>query len=328
MKVFHIQVGFIHATSIIIILLLSLLQKEVQAFQLVRYSCNSFPVLNKSLSPTSSTTTTTTTFLVSSDRRSQNSLATTTTTWMSPSSSSSEEQEVSTSLGTIDEQIDLAMIVLNNAAETKAEESDDVVDALLDLEKLMRQKNKENLSAADDTLDALCGYDKGQQQGGGGASWRLIFTTGTIKSQEKNKGRINYFPLKATQSFKRITGEGNDDDDDDMYYIENGVGIGDFTLAKFSGTFDWRVLKNGTTKLEFDFDTLRPFDVFEIKLKPGEAANLGAKSGLGSESNIQLEKQGKNAFFNWISADDKIATARGGGGGLALWKRVEYEGRC
>ena len=24
---------------------------------------------------------------------------------------------------------------------------------------------------------------------------------------------------------------------------------------------------------------------------------------------------------NWISADDEIATARGGGGGLALWRR-------
>jgi hypothetical protein len=31
---------------------------------------------------------------------------------------------------------------------------------------------------------------------------------------------------------------------------------------------------------------------------------------------------GRRAFFDWISADDAIATARGGGGGLALWKRV------
>lgn len=34
------------------------------------------------------------------------------------------------------------------------------------------------------------------------------------------------------------------------------------------------------------------------------------------------EKRDKSAFFNWISADATIATARGGGGGLALWKRV------
>ena len=30
---------------------------------------------------------------------------------------------------------------------------------------------------------------------------------------------------------------------------------------------------------------------------------------------------GKKPFFNWISADENVATARGGGGGLALWKR-------
>ena len=30
---------------------------------------------------------------------------------------------------------------------------------------------------------------------------------------------------------------------------------------------------------------------------------------------------GKKPFFNWISADGLIATARGAGGGLALWQR-------
>ena len=30
---------------------------------------------------------------------------------------------------------------------------------------------------------------------------------------------------------------------------------------------------------------------------------------------------GKKPFFNWISADSLIATARGAGGGLALWQR-------
>ena len=35
---------------------------------------------------------------------------------------------------------------------------------------------------------------------------------------------------------------------------------------------------------------------------------------------------GKKPFFNWISADGLIATARGAGGGLALWQRdVELE---
>ena len=44
-------------------------------------------------------------------------------------------------------------------------------------------------------------------------------------------------------------------------------------------------------------------------------------TGLGSENNVELVEKGAKPFFNWISADKDIATARGGGGGLALWKR-------
>ena len=36
---------------------------------------------------------------------------------------------------------------------------------------------------------------------------------------------------------------------------------------------------------------------------------------------ISSPHTGKKPFFNWISADSEIATARGGGGGLALWQR-------
>jgi len=52
---------------------------------------------------------------------------------------------------------------------------------------------------------------------------------------------------------------------------------------------------------------------------------IGAGSGLGSESNMKNSQDGRKAFFNWISADGTIATARGGGGGLALWKRIDQE---
>ena len=91
----------------------------------------------------------------------------------------------------VDASIQNAKEILYRAAETKAEDSDSVVGALLDLEKLMRQKNKGNEDGMDSTLEAL--------SGNGGGSWRLIFTTGTINTQERT-GRINYFPIKATQS--------------------------------------------------------------------------------------------------------------------------------
>ena len=224
--------------------------------------------------------------------------------------STEEESAASVDSGSsVDEQIAESLKILYRAAETKSEDSDKVVGALLDLEKLQRQKNKAAATTSDDTLDAL--------SGNGGGSWRLIFTTGTIDTQKKTGTRINYFPVKATQSFNKGT---------NPWYIENGIYLGDFPIIKFSGDFDWSLQRSGVTKLTFDFSALQLFGTWNITLKQGEAAGLGAKTGLGSENNVKLEEQGKRAFFNWISADDKIATARGGGGGLALWKRVDYEG--
>lgn len=51
-----------------------------------------------------------------------------------------------------------------------------------------------------------------------------------------------------------------------------------------------------------------------INLGKGKAAEIGASTGLGSENNKKLVENDKKAFFNWISADENIATARGGGG--------------
>jgi hypothetical protein len=215
----------------------------------------------------------------------------------------------STDTSIMDQAISKSLDVLYRAAETKTEDSDAVVAALLDLEKLQRQANKVSPEAADAILEALSGN-------GGGASWRLVFTTGTIDKQ-KRTGRVNYFPIKATQSFNKVT---------DPWLIENGIYLGDFPILKFKGDFDWTLQPSGVAKLTFDFSVIKLFNAFEIQLKAGEAASFGAKTGLGSKSNEELEKRGKRPFFNWITADDKIATARGGGGGLALWKRVDYEG--
>ena len=187
--------------------------------------------------------------------------------------------------------------LLKNAAETKNENSDEVVNALLSLEKMMRERNKlDNGKTADETIEYLNG------------SWRLVFTTGTVDTQKKLGGRINYFPLKAVQSF-----------DTDTYMISNGIYVGDFTLIKFFGAFSWN---SKSRKLEFDFDQVSVFG-FKFNLPSGGAAKIGQSTGLGSENNEQLIATGKRPFFNWISADSSIATARGGGGGLALWQRVD-----
>ena len=83
-------------------------------------------------------------------------------------------------------------------------------------------------------------------------------------------------------------------------------------------------------QVEFDFDRIDIFHPTTPALTiqfPNHVVpsyeQIGAKTGLGSQNNVENAEKGKAAFFNWISADGDIATARGGGGGLALWKRVD-----
>lgn len=190
--------------------------------------------------------------------------------------------------------------VLVRAAETKKEDSESVYQSLSELEKQMRRYRKADASVAASMQEQLNG------------SWRLIFTTGTAKSQQRlSGGRINYFPLKAVQSFNTTASP---------MTIENGIYVGDFPILKFQGRMEFDQRK---CRLEFDFDRLQVLQFVDINLGKGKAAELGAKSGLGSESNVANASKDKSAFFNWISADSDIATARGGGGGLALWKRID-----
>jgi hypothetical protein len=125
----------------------------------------------------------------------------------SPSRSTSELLEV-------DREIESCQGILSDAAITKASDPFIVVENLASLEKLMRKRQKLDDKTSQVTLAGLNG------------SWRLIFTTGTVDTQKKI-GKINYFPLKAVQSF-----------DTDSFDIENGIYIGDFPLIKFFGHFE------------------------------------------------------------------------------------------
>lgn len=82
-----------------------------------------------------------------------------------------------------------AILLRASNREIDVSESDIIVKALQDLEVLMRKQNKaDNGKTADSTLENLNG------------AWQLVFTTGTIDTQKKS-GRINYFPVKAVQTF-------------------------------------------------------------------------------------------------------------------------------
>jgi hypothetical protein len=187
----------------------------------------------------------------------------------------------------VNSEIDTIKELLIKASNKEVDDTDSIVDGLLKLEKLMRKKNTyDDNKTSQDTLNNLNG------------AWRLVFTTGTVNTQKK-LGRINYFPIKAVQTFDTAT-----------YKISNGIYLGDFAILKFFGTFSWNLK---IRKLEFDFDEISLLGLL-IGLPKGGAQKIGSSTGLGSPN--------PKPFFNWISADESIATARGGGGGLALWRKL------
>ena len=129
-------------------------------------------------------------------------------------SSSGSKANVASFAG--ESEIVAAVQVLERAAETKSEDPEAVLTQLLALEKLMRARNAFDGDATSrETFEMLDG------------SWRLIFTTGTIDTQKKI-GKINYFPIKAVQSF-----------DTAQMKISNGIFLGDFALLKFFGPWSW-----------------------------------------------------------------------------------------
>jgi hypothetical protein len=112
-----------------------------------------------------------------------------------------------------------ALDICRAAAKDKTEDPEAVCEALLQVEKQMRAAAKDDngeLSRA--TLAALDG------------AWRLVFTTGTVETQSKLGRKINYFPLRATQTFDTTAMP---------MAISNGIFLGDVALLKFFGTFEW-----------------------------------------------------------------------------------------
>lgn len=77
--------------------------------------------------------------------------------------------------------------ILYRAADTKQTDGATVISNLLSAEKLVKSETKKR--AADD-FDVTSELRKNLA-----GTWRLIFTTGTLKTQQALNTRINYFPL-------------------------------------------------------------------------------------------------------------------------------------
>ena len=81
--------------------------------------------------------------------------------------------------------------ILNSASLKQVNDPDSVVQALLDLEKLMRKRNSFDQGATSkETLANLSG------------SWRLIFTTGTISMTHTEGRNVLYVVVELSQIFK------------------------------------------------------------------------------------------------------------------------------
>lgn len=156
--------------------------------------------------------------------------------------------------------------VLLEASRTRTKDPQAVVDALEQLEKLMRVANKEDGGAT--ALATIRALDGG---------WRLVFTTGTADTQKK-VGRVNYFPLKAVQTFNTSSAE-----------ITNAIYVGELAVLKFFGSFAW---KDKARKIVFDFDHIALLGL-KFRLPKGGAARIGGSTGLGSDNNADLIDQGR-----------------------------------
>eukprot|EP00191_Tetraselmis_sp_GSL018_P008091 CAMPEP_0177607936 /NCGR_PEP_ID=MMETSP0419_2-20121207/18191_1 /TAXON_ID=582737 /ORGANISM="Tetraselmis sp., Strain GSL018" /LENGTH=230 /DNA_ID=CAMNT_0019102567 /DNA_START=172 /DNA_END=864 /DNA_ORIENTATION=+ len=136
-----------------------------------------------------------------------------------------------------------------------------------------------------------------------GRKWRLVYTAGKEAVRRPEGGAGMYFPLTAVQSWDS---EGN---------IQNGVYLGHLAGLAFSGPYyiSGRKLCFNFTKLTLKLGPFKP----EFALKSAEETNAEF---------AEYEKKGGKGhdtpFFLFSYADEKVAVARGRGGGIAMWAAV------
>ncbi|WP_246198755.1 hypothetical protein [Sodalinema gerasimenkoae] len=182
-------------------------------------------------------------------------------------------------------------------------------DALLNAEK----QTKKNAIAPD--FEALMG------------EWQLGWITGTQRSRKKAGGllgagrylprflgiRIRYQPRDEESSTPPSSGEGG--------RVENQVKVFGLTLT-VTGPVAWQ--KGGSTPdakranrlLAFDFTRLQA-KIYGIRLFDGFVRGGAQREAVFDETAIA-----RQAFFNYFYISPTAIAARGRGGGLALWYRV------
>jgi len=192
-------------------------------------------------------------------------------------------------------------LLLKQAAETAFDKPSPelVVEALLIAEKTAR-KDKPH-------------YHYSQLLG----NWRLRFITGTKKTRAKAGvvlGAGRYIPrfvtiqLSYSQENQSVSQQYLE-----MGRVQNTVQLSGLRLS-LSGPVKFLSKKN---ILVFDFTQMR-LSLFGIKLYDGYI-----RQGEVTEKEFYTQTISQQAFFAYFLVKDEIIAARGKGGGLALWQKVE-----
>lgn len=186
-----------------------------------------------------------------------------------------------------------AMQLLRQASNDKTVSPDDIYNAIRYMEKLLPAKRK-------DAEDAKRIFENLSPN-----SWQLILTTGDLETQKTLGPKIKYIPvIEAVQLF---------DGTQNPPFIRNGVYFSKVPLAEFEGVFRWF---GDLRRLEFDFKTVKVFGNDITGILPD---TVKKSAGLLLDGDSYT----KQPAFSWIEVDDAVAIARGAGGGVALWKKVE-----
>ncbi|MGK7918393.1 MAG: hypothetical protein AB4080_00065 [Trichodesmium sp.] len=177
---------------------------------------------------------------------------------------------------------------------------DDVVSALIQIEKEAK-KHKQTSK-----IEQLSG------------NWQLCFITGTKKTRKRAGivlGAGRYIPnwVKITLSYFSPLNTSETPQQLEIGGVENTVEFAGLKLS-LSGPTKFIDKKN---ILVFDFTKIT-IKLFGVKLYSGYI-----RGGKDSEDKFATESVSKQAFFAYFLIEENLIAARGRGGGLAIWGKLE-----
>lgn len=148
-------------------------------------------------------------------------------------------------------------------------------------------------------------------------AWRLIFITGTKKAQKqagKVLGKGRYLPDWVTVAIAYAGGELQDPMATwQRGTVQNLVKLGPLKLS-LSGPLKFQAQKR---LLAFDFTHLRAC-LGSLPLYQG-----AIRGGEKSDAQFYEMAIAQQAFFSYFYVTDEVIAARGRGGGVALWVKVD-----